>query len=63
LFVKRDDIKILDMTPEEGAKMIISGGMVSSNQDLDITPPPKSKVPKPDGPSPLASLVDPKPKS
>ena len=63
LFVKRDDIKILDMTPEEGAKMIISGGMVSSNQDLDITPPPKSKAPKPDGPSLLASLVDPKPKS
>jgi len=43
--------------------MIISGGMVSSNQDLDITPPPKSKAPKPDGPSPLALLVDPKPKS
>lgn len=31
LFVKRVDIKILDMTPEEGAKMIVSGGMVSSN--------------------------------
>jgi len=31
LFVKENDIEILDMTPEEGAKMIISGGMVSSN--------------------------------
>ena len=36
LFVKREDLKILDMTPEEGAKMIISGGMVSSNEDLDL---------------------------
>ena len=34
LFVPTKDIKILDMTPEEGAKMIISGGMVSGNQDL-----------------------------
>lgn len=34
LFVLREDIKILDMTPEEGAKMIISGGMVSSNEDV-----------------------------
>lgn len=34
LFVKRADIIILDMTPEEGAKMIISGGMVTSNEDL-----------------------------
>lgn len=33
LFVKKDTIQILDMTPEEGAKMIISGGMVSSSQD------------------------------
>ena len=33
LFVKKDLIQILDMTPEEGAKMIISGGMVSSSQD------------------------------
>jgi len=32
LFVKREDIKVLDMTPEEGAKMIISGGMVASNE-------------------------------
>ena len=51
LFVKQSDIKILDMTPEEGAKMIISGGMVSGNQDamldagggLEI----KTKAPKP----------------
>ena len=34
LFVKETDIEILDMTPEEGAKMIISGGMVSSNEEL-----------------------------
>jgi len=33
LFVPEIDIKILDMTPEEGAKMIISGGMVSSNDE------------------------------
>ena len=32
LFSKRSDVKILDMTPEEGAKMIISGGIVS-NED------------------------------
>lgn len=36
LFVERKDIKILDMTPEEGAKMIISGGMVTSNDDLEV---------------------------
>ena len=36
LFVPKTDIKILDMTPEEGAKMIISGGMVSSNEDLAV---------------------------
>ncbi len=35
VFVKRTDVKILDMTPEEGAKMIISGGMVTSNEDLE----------------------------
>ena len=34
LFSKSSDIQILDMTPEEGAKMIISGGMVTSNEDL-----------------------------
>ena len=33
LFSKREDIRILDMTPEEGAKMIISGGMVASNEE------------------------------
>lgn len=44
LFVKKDDIKILDMTPEEGAKMIISGGMVSSNETQEIIKPvPESK--------------------
>ena len=35
LFVKEKDAKILDMTPEEGANMIISGGMVSSNNNFD----------------------------
>ncbi|MEM9600418.1 MAG: DUF502 domain-containing protein [Pseudomonadota bacterium] len=35
LFVPNDEIKLLDMTPEEGAKMIISGGMVSSNEALE----------------------------
>lgn len=33
LFSKREDIRVLDMTPEEGAKMIISGGMVTSNDE------------------------------
>ena len=32
LFSKRTDLKILDMTPEEGAKMIISGGIVSNEE-------------------------------
>lgn len=35
LFVPKEDIILLDMTPEEGAKMIISGGMVSSNEVLE----------------------------
>ena len=35
LFVPKSEIKLLDMTPEEGAKMIISGGMVSSNEALE----------------------------
>lgn len=46
LFVKSKDIKILNMTPEEGAKMIISGGMVSGNEvfetleeNTDVNPP------------------------
>lgn len=34
LFTKRTDLKILDMTPEEGAKMIISGGIVSNDDKL-----------------------------
>jgi len=33
LFLHKDKVRILDMTPEEGAKMIISGGMVSGPQD------------------------------
>ena len=35
LFVPMEELIILDMTPEEGAKMIISGGMVSSNESLE----------------------------
>ena len=35
LFVKRDELDILDMTPEEGIKMIISSGMVSSSKELE----------------------------
>jgi len=34
LFSKREDLQILDMTAEEGAKLIISGGMVTSNDEL-----------------------------
>lgn len=34
LFLERKDLTVLDMTPKEGAKMIISGGMVTSNEDL-----------------------------
>ncbi len=35
LFAKRDDLDILDMTPEEGIKMIISSGMVASSEELE----------------------------
>ena len=62
LFVLREDIEILDMTPEEGAKMIISGGMVSSNEDVLVTPVIKEtrkKKNQKDSPNPLASLVEP----
>ena len=34
LFVQKDNIQILDMTPEEGAKMIISGGMLSGSEPI-----------------------------
>lgn len=34
LFIAREDIRVLSMTPEEGAKMIVSGGIV--------TPPPRT---------------------
>ena len=44
LFVKQDDIEILDMTPEEGAKMIISGGMVTSNEELIENDPEMKKL-------------------
>lgn len=45
LFVPTDDIILLDMTPEEGAKMIISGGMVSSNEALEEYSSSKKKKP------------------
>jgi uncharacterized membrane protein len=45
LFAPQSEIKLLDMTPEEGAKMIISGGMVSSNEALEKYMADKSKVP------------------
>lgn len=35
LFVPRDQIKILDMTPEQGAKLIISGGMVATDEEFE----------------------------
>ena len=35
LFARREELKILDMSAEEGAKLIISGGMVTSNEELD----------------------------
>jgi len=44
LFVRESDIEILDMTPEEGAKMIISGGMVSSNEALYADDPEMEKL-------------------
>ncbi|WP_409433926.1 DUF502 domain-containing protein [Litorimonas sp. RW-G-Af-16] len=54
LFTPRDRIKILNMTPEEGAKMIISGGMVSSNHvDEEIEPTFRERL----------GLLDKKPKS
>ncbi len=45
LFVPKDDVKLLDMTPEEGAKLIISGGMVTSNKALEDFDPDKPTVP------------------
>lgn len=55
LFLHKDNIRILDMTPEEGAKMIISGGMVSGEQNeildagggLEINTIPSAESPKP----------------
>ena len=45
LFVPTDELILLDMTPEEGAKMIISGGMVSSNESLEDYQPKQPKKP------------------
>ena len=44
LFVAKADIKLLDMTPEEGAKLIISGGMVTSNDALDTFDPDREPI-------------------
>lgn len=44
LFSQRSDLKILDMTPEEGVKLIISGGMVASNNEggeLEVAKKPR----------------------
>lgn len=38
VMLPRTDIKILDMTTEEGAKLIISAGLVSSTEDEGDTP-------------------------
>jgi uncharacterized membrane protein len=45
LFSKRSDLKILDMTPEEGVKLIISGGMVASNNE-GVDPVEERKKPR-----------------
>jgi len=34
LMVERKNLKILDMTPEEGAKLIISAGMVTEEKGI-----------------------------
>lgn len=44
LFSKRKDLKILDMTPEEGAKMIISGGIVANEEKLALEEVDAKKV-------------------
>jgi uncharacterized membrane protein len=45
LFVPKEDVTLLDMTPEEGAKLIISGGMVTSNSALENYNPDQPKKP------------------
>lgn len=47
LFSKRSDIKILDMTPEEGAKMIISGGIVSDEDNVEKLEKKPKRLKKP----------------
>jgi uncharacterized membrane protein len=49
LFVPREDIKVLSMTPEEGAKMIVSGGIITppapgSESEADVDRPPPGQV-------------------
>lgn len=46
LFLERSEVTILDMSPEEGAKMIISAGMVASNEELEPLPTSNNKVMK-----------------
>lgn len=36
LFVPREDVKLLDMTVEDGAKLVISAGLVSPDQEGDV---------------------------
>ncbi len=45
LFVPKEDVTLLDMTPEEGAKLIISGGMVTSNSALETYNPDGPRKP------------------
>lgn len=45
LIVKRSELKILDLTPEQGAKIIISAGMVSNEDDRPIIDA-KKPIPK-----------------
>lgn len=40
MMISRDDVKILDMSPEEGAKLIISAGVVSDPQSMGNVAPP-----------------------
>ena len=38
LFVPREQIQVLSMTPEEGAKMIVSGGIITPEPPVDLVP-------------------------
>lgn len=59
LFVPRADIKILDMTVEEGAKMVISGGLVVPDyKTTKLGGIGDKKLPTADNPSQEASKPD-----